>query len=111
MGYVSYSEGFNSGGVATPTIRRARLILPYKPQTLKNTEIGIRSDLADGRLRFNATLFHTIWTDLQATGVVYDPRHGSPDADDRHRRTSARRRRKARSSSSLILPIESMRSI
>jgi iron complex outermembrane receptor protein len=73
MGYVSYSEGFNSGGVSTPTVGVTRLILPYKPSTLKNSEIGIRSDLADGLLRVNATLFHTIWDDLQATGVVYDP--------------------------------------
>jgi len=73
MGYVSYSEGFNSGGVSTPTVGVTRLILPYKPSTLKNTEIGMRSDLADGLLRLNATLFHTIWADLQATGVVYDP--------------------------------------
>ena len=74
MGYVSYSEGFNSGGVSTPTVGSARaLILPYKPSTLKNTEIGMRSDLADGLLRFNATVFHTIWADLQATGVVNDP--------------------------------------
>jgi iron complex outermembrane receptor protein len=73
MGYVSYSEGFNSGGVSTPTVGSTRLILPYKPSTLENSEIGMRSDLANGKLRFNATLFHTVWTDLQATGVVYDP--------------------------------------
>jgi iron complex outermembrane receptor protein len=73
MGYLSYSEGFNSGGVSTPTVGVTRLILPYKPSTLKNTEIGLRSDLAGGLLRFNATVFHTVWEDLQATGVVYDP--------------------------------------
>lgn len=73
MGYVSYSEGFNSGGVSTPTVGTTRLILPYRPSVLENSEIGIRSDLANGLLRFNATLFHTVWTDLQATGVVNDP--------------------------------------
>jgi iron complex outermembrane receptor protein len=73
MGYVSYSEGFNSGGVSTPTVGTTRLILPYRPSVLENSEIGMRSDLANGLLRFNATLFHTVWTDLQATGVVYDP--------------------------------------
>jgi iron complex outermembrane receptor protein len=73
MGYVSYSEGFNSGGVSTPTVGTTRLILPYRPSVLENSEVGMRSDLANGLLRFNATLFHTVWTDLQATGVVYDP--------------------------------------
>jgi outer membrane receptor protein involved in Fe transport len=73
MGYVSYSEGFNSGGVSAPVINGVRTEFPFKPSTLKNTEIGMRSDLLDGRLRFNATLFHTVWADLQAAGVVTDP--------------------------------------
>jgi iron complex outermembrane receptor protein len=72
MGYVSYAEGFNSGGVATPTIQGVRVLLPYKPQTIETFEIGVRSDLADGRVRFNATLFDTAWRDFQSKGVVYD---------------------------------------
>jgi len=77
MGYVSYSEGFNSGGVSAPTVGATRLILPFKPSTLENTEIGIRSDLAGGKLRLNATIFSTDWIDLQAAGVVYDPVTGA----------------------------------
>ena len=72
MGYVSYAEGFNSGGVATPTIQGVRVLLPYKPQTIETFEVGMRSDLADGRIRFNATLFDTAWRDFQSAGVVYD---------------------------------------
>jgi iron complex outermembrane receptor protein len=72
MGYVSYAEGFNSGGVATPTIQGVRVLLPYKPQTIETFEVGVRSDLADGRVRFNATLFDTAWKDFQSAGVVYD---------------------------------------
>ena len=72
MGYVSYSEGFNSGGVAAPTIQGVRTELPYKPQTIETFEIGLRSDLADGKVRFNATLFDTAWVDFQSAGVVYD---------------------------------------
>jgi iron complex outermembrane receptor protein len=73
MGYVSYSEGFNSGGVSAPTINGVRTEIPFKPSTLENTEIGIRSDLANGMVRFNATVFSTVWADLQAAGVVNDP--------------------------------------
>ena len=72
MGYISYSEGFNSGGVAAPTIQGVRTELPYKPQTIETFELGLRSDLADGRVRFNATLFDTAWNDFQSAGVVYD---------------------------------------
>jgi iron complex outermembrane receptor protein len=73
MWYVSYSEGFNSGGVSAPVINGVRTEFPFKPSTLKNLETGIRTDLLDGRLRFNATLFDTTWEDLQAAGVVRDP--------------------------------------
>jgi iron complex outermembrane recepter protein len=72
-GYLSYSEGYNSGGVSAANISGVRTLFPYKPSTLKNTEIGMRSDLANGKVRFNWTLFDTIWADLQAAGVVTDP--------------------------------------
>jgi iron complex outermembrane recepter protein len=75
-GYISYSEGFNSGGVSAANINNIRTLFPFKPSTLKNTEIGMRSDLANGRVRFNATLFNTTWIDIQALGVVRDPVSG-----------------------------------
>ncbi|HSC14281.1 MAG TPA: TonB-dependent receptor, partial [Gammaproteobacteria bacterium] len=73
MAYVSYAEGFNSGGVSAPVIGGVRTEIPFKPSTLENFEIGMRSDLAGGRVRFNWTLFDTTWADLQAAGVVRDP--------------------------------------
>ena len=72
-GYVSYSQGYNSGGVSAAVIGATRTLFPYKPSTLNNTEIGMRSDLAKGRCRFNWTVFDMIWQDLQAAGVVKDP--------------------------------------
>ncbi len=74
MGYIGYSEGFNSGGATRyidPQDGQPK-ISQYTPQTLKNTEIGIRSDLANKHLRVNATLFNTIWDDIQALGPVFD---------------------------------------
>jgi iron complex outermembrane receptor protein len=70
MGYVSYSEGFNSGGTSVATIQNVRTYFPFEPSTLKNYEVGMRSDWADGRVRLNATLFHTVWEDIQALGAV-----------------------------------------
>jgi len=72
-GYLSYSEGYNSGGVSAAVITGIRTLFPYAPATLKNTEIGMRSDLASGKIRFNWTVFDMIWADLQAAGVVTDP--------------------------------------
>lgn len=74
MGYIGYSEGFNSGGasVYTDPSTAQRVVSPYLPQFLKNTEIGIRSDLANKHLRLNATLFHTDWQDIQSLAAVFD---------------------------------------
>jgi len=74
MGYVSYSEGFDSGG-ASAFINPAdgsRLLSSFQPDFLKNTEVGFRSDLANKHLRLNVTLFNTKWEDIQALGPVFD---------------------------------------
>jgi iron complex outermembrane receptor protein len=66
MGYVSFGQGFNSGNaqyVTNPETGIAKLY-PTNPETLDNFEVGIRSDLADGKVRFNATLFDTTWDDI-----------------------------------------------
>jgi iron complex outermembrane receptor protein len=76
MGYASYSEGFNSGGVSAAVINNVRTLFPYEPSTLENFELGMRMDLADGKVRFNWTVFDTAWIDLQALGVVADPATG-----------------------------------
>ena len=72
-GYVSFSQGYNSGGVSAANISGVRTLFPYDPSTLNNYEIGMRSDLANGKVRFNWTVFDMIWEDLQAAGVVTDP--------------------------------------
>ena len=66
MGYASFSQGFNSGNatyVTNPETGVAKLY-PTKPETLNNFEVGMRSDLANGHVRFNATLFDTKWDDI-----------------------------------------------
>ena len=68
MGYVSFSQGFNSGGgsfISEPGTGN-QILVQYDPETLNNFEVGMRSDLADGHVRFNATLFDTRWNDIQA---------------------------------------------
>ena len=61
--YASYSEGFKSGGFpAAPfTIEQARILDQEEAQ---NIEFGVKSDVND-RLRVNATVFFTDYTDLQ----------------------------------------------
>jgi iron complex outermembrane receptor protein len=60
MTYVSYTEGFNRGGAsitrATATVPSQ--LIPVNPETVKNYEVGVRSDWFDHRLRVNATYFY-----------------------------------------------------
>jgi len=76
MGYVSYSEGFNAGGADPVTTGTGRRLVSYNPETIKNFEVGFRSDLANGRIRFNASVFHTMWDDVQIRSNFVDPSIG-----------------------------------
>ena len=72
MSYISYSEGFKSGGFNTrynPTLP-ANGFVPYDEEYLNNYEAGMRSQWLDNRLRFNATLFHSVYTDRQITQLT-----------------------------------------
>ena len=78
MLYVGYSEGFKSGGftqrvfppvvppfTAPPGTPDIDLIPTYEPEFADVYEVGFKSTLADGRVRFNGALFHTDYEDLQ----------------------------------------------
>lgn len=71
MTYLSYAEGFNSGGV-----NRAGALpepIPYDSEIVKTIEIGLRSEWWDRRLRLNVTLFDTAWDDIQVPVYLPDP--------------------------------------
>jgi iron complex outermembrane receptor protein len=72
MVYLNYSEGFNSGGIATHEDSLGRVVTQFDPETIENFEVGLRADFVDGRLRTNLTLFDTNWLDVQATRSVID---------------------------------------
>ena len=74
MLYGSYSLGYSSGGFNQDTRMRS-----YLPETADNYELGMKSDLADGKLRLNATVFHNQYKNQQLTvGRLVD---GQPTAD------------------------------
>ena len=74
MLYGSYSFGYSSGGFNQDTRMRS-----YLPETADNYELGMKSDLADGKLRLNATVFHNQYKNHQLTvGRLVD---GQPTAD------------------------------
>jgi iron complex outermembrane receptor protein len=56
--------------VTTPT---GPVLIPFEPESIKNYEFGYRSELAGGRLRLNASLFHTKWDDIQLRSAYRNP--------------------------------------
>jgi outer membrane receptor protein involved in Fe transport len=70
MTYATYSEGFRSGG-ANPLRKTSVLPEDYDSDTLKNYEIGLKSEWFDNTLRFNAVAYHMQWDDIQIQ--VNDP--------------------------------------
>ena len=76
--YLSYSEGFKSGGftqrvfppivagfTAPPGTPDLDLIPTYDPEFVKVTELGFKWDLLDNRVRINGALFSTDYEELQ----------------------------------------------
>ena len=84
--YIKYSEGFKSGGFngeygdvgSTPQVIQTNIQetqTPFKPEKQKALELGLKSNLADGRLQLEAAVFQNKTSDLQlsifrATGAA-----------------------------------------
>lgn len=68
--FVSYSRGFKSGGFNGGFLDLTDGIVPadtpYKEEILNSYELGLKSTMADGALRLNATLFYYDYEDYQA---------------------------------------------
>ncbi|MBU3069762.1 TonB-dependent receptor [Aestuariicella sp. G3-2] len=69
MFYGSYSQGFKSGGF---DMRGDASINPntvngYDPEIVDTYELGMKAELADGRIRLNAAVFYSDYTDMQVT--------------------------------------------
>ena len=90
MVYATYAEGFTSASSPIVTIgpnavlgsipasanpvrispTQAQIDLPV--EVIENTEIGLRSDWLDSRLRFNATYFDSNWDGMRVALLPLD---------------------------------------
>ena len=76
FGYFSYTRGFKSGGYNDQAGSGGFDFFPveaYDPEFANSYEIGVKSDLADGRVRLNATYFFVTYDDFQRSTVVSLP--------------------------------------
>lgn len=69
--FASYSKGFRAGGFNGRLIAPQSTVPTYQPDTNDTFELGFKSDWLDRRLRVNATLFHSLYRDIQQT--IADP--------------------------------------
>ena len=70
----AWKTGFKSGGYSTPGILGSQATSEntiFRPEEADGFEVGLKSTLLDGRLRFNVTAYDYSFEDLQVT--VFDP--------------------------------------
>lgn len=75
FGYFTYARGFRSGGYNDQTGTTGfpitpELAAPYDPEFADSFEFGVKTDLFDNRLRFNATAFYVEYEDAQRALVA-----------------------------------------
>lgn len=89
MVYVSYSRGFKPGGsnltfgfteaedvVAERPVAPAMVFPTYESETIKAFEVGLKTDLLDGKARANIALFTYEYNNLQFQATDPDPYRG-----------------------------------
>jgi len=76
--YASVGTGFKGGGFNGGLATNPRLSIPFDPEDVLATEIGLKSTLASGRLIFNAAAFKYDYEGLQAATPRVDEVLGTP---------------------------------
>ncbi len=69
LAYLTYSEGYKSGGVQFTAINEALARQLFDPEELSSWELGVKSELMDRTLRLNASAFYYEYDDLQVQRV------------------------------------------
>lgn len=68
MAYITVAQGFKAGGFTTLYGELAT----FEPEKLLSTEIGLKTDLLDNRLRLNMAAYDSAYTDMQMFVVQFD---------------------------------------
>jgi iron complex outermembrane receptor protein len=69
FGYATFSQGFKSGGFNVFSVT-ATDDARYRPETVDNYELGLKTEFLDGRVRLNAAAFYMDYRDLQQNQLI-----------------------------------------
>lgn len=67
--YGTFSQGYRQGGTnagASSSCYQKGVPLNYQPDTLNNFEVGWKSDMLEGRMRWNGAFYYMRWNGYQA---------------------------------------------
>ncbi len=76
MAYVSAGTGYKAGGDSPRPFNAAQAI-PFGPEYVTTYELGLKTDLADRRVRFNTAIFYNDFKDAQLV-LLSCPQYGGP---------------------------------
>jgi len=71
--YAKTSRGFKGGGQNIRGTGTPESFNPFRPETVTDYEVGVKSDLLDRRLRINAAAFHSEYKDVQRSARILAP--------------------------------------
>ncbi len=76
MLYATLSRGTKSGGFNDIAAASFDNYIPTTPEYLNSLELGVKTTLADGRIRVNAAAFYYDYEDQQVGGINLSPAYG-----------------------------------
>ncbi|QNQ08648.1 TonB-dependent receptor [Sphingomonas alpina] len=69
MAFFTYATGHKGEAYDVGTGFNATRLVPVRPETSKDWQLGLKTQFADRRVTLNATLFNTTFDDFQAQGI------------------------------------------
>ncbi|MDQ1153407.1 TonB-dependent receptor [Brevundimonas sp. SORGH_AS_0993] len=69
MVFAQYAEGFRPGG-ANNTPGLADAYVAYRPDGVRNFELGLKTTAGNGRLLIDAAVFQVLWSDMQVAARI-----------------------------------------
>ena len=69
MAFFTYATGHKGEAYDVGTGFNATRLVPVRPETSEDWQLGIKTQFADRRVTLNATLFNTTFSDFQAQGI------------------------------------------